>query len=127
MFLSDCKNNRIPYVILFLITLGFYGVWAYELHHTITAEWRDWRFSLVIGAIYLFLIYASAIDFSVINTLCIMAVLWGVMTVLFVLYAFITWKLPDLGPSLINDILMTHCIISLVSAVWGRMFQLVQY
>ena len=89
----------------------------------------DYRFliALVVGAIYLFLIYASAIDFSVINTLCIMAVLWGVMTVLFVLYAFITWKLPDLGPSLINDILMTHCIISFVSAVWGRMFQLVQY
>jgi len=127
MFLSDCKNNRIPYVILFLITLGFYGVWAYELHHTTTAEWRDWRFALVVGAIYLFLIYASAIDFSVINTLCIMAVLWGVMTVLFALYAFITWKLPDLGPSLINDILMTHFIISLVSAVWGRMFQFVQY
>jgi len=127
MFLSDCKNNRIPYVILCLITLGFYGVWAYELHHTTQADWSDWRFALIAGALYLFLIYASAIDFSVINTLCIMAVLWGVMTVLFVLYAFITWKLPDLGPSLINDILMTHFIISLVSAVWGRMFQFVQY
>jgi hypothetical protein len=127
MFLSDCKNNRIPYVILFLITLGFYGVWGYELHQTTPADWSDWRFALVVGAIYLFLIYASAIDFSVINTLCIMVALWGVLAVLFVLCAFVTWELPDLGPSLINVILMTHCIISLVSAVWGRMFQFVQY
>jgi len=127
MFLSDCKNNRIPYVILFLITLGFYGVWAYELHHTTQADWSDWRFALIAGALYLFLIYGSAIDFSVINTLCMMAALWGVMAVLFVMSAFVAWKLPHLGPSQINEILMTHCVISLVSAVWGRMFQFVQY
>ncbi|TPG56828.1 hypothetical protein EAH77_22410 [Ewingella americana] len=127
MFLSECKNNRIPYVILCLITLGFYGTWAYELHYATPADWSDWRFALIAGGIYLGLIYASAIDFSVINTLCMMAALWGVMAIVFVLCAFLTWKLPHLGPSLINDILKTHFVISLMSAVWGQKFQFVKY
>ncbi|MGP9421625.1 hypothetical protein ACT3RT_21810 [Ewingella sp. AOP9-I1-14] len=126
MFLSDCKNNRIPYVILCLITLGFYGVWAYELHHTTTADWSDWRFALIAGALYLFLIYASAIDFSVINTLCMMAALWGMMALYCVLLTFVACRLPALNASLLDGILETHGVISLLSALWGRMFQFVR-
>lgn len=127
MFLSECKNNRIPYVILCLITFGFYSVWAYGLHHTTPADWNDWRLAIVGGGIYLGLIYALAVDYSVINMLCAMAVLWGMMALYCVLLTLVAWRLPTLNASLLDGILETHCVISLLSAVWGRMFQFVRY
>jgi len=95
MFLSECKNNRIPYVILCLITFGFYSVWAYGLHHTTPANWNDWRLAIVGGVIYLGLIYALAVDYSVINMLCAMAVLWGMMALYCVLLTFVAWRLSE--------------------------------
>lgn len=127
MFLSECKNNRIPYVILCLITFGFYGIWAYGLHHTTLADWSDWRLAIVGGGIYLGLIYALAVDYSVINMLCAMVVLWGMTALYCVLLTFVSWRLPALNASLLDGILETHVIIAVLSTLWGWMFQFVRY
>lgn len=129
MLLNKHKSNRLPFIALCLITLGFYGLWAYGLRaiHVAPEDWSVWRAALIAGGIYLGLIYVSAIDFSVINTLCMMVALWGVMAILFVACAFVVWGFPHPGPLLVNDILLTHVGISIVSAVWGRLFQFVRY
>ena len=126
MFLSECKNNRIPYVILCLITFGFYSVWAYGLHHTTPADWNDWRLAIVGGGIYLGLIYALAVDYSVINMLCAMAVLWGMMALYCLLLTLVAWRLPTLNASFLDGILETHVVIAVLSTLWGWMYQFVR-
>lgn len=120
MFLSKSRHNRIPYTLLCLNTLEFFGTWAYALFPSTLDRWAIWRFALIVGGIYLFTIYAYAeanSDFPILHIVWTIADLWAVVGILFALCALLSWSFPPLTHSLLSDIFMIHMVISLISTV----------
>lgn len=91
------KNNRLPFIILALTFIAYFGGWAYINQHAhMQTNWPAWRVTLLMGCIYLIGLFFAAgdDDFSVTTILFTLGCFLGLIPIIYILCSVAAWQLP---------------------------------
>lgn len=113
------KNTGLSFFVFVLAFVAYFSLWAYINHRPgLLPNWVVWRGSLVVGCLYLIGVFFLARDNpSTLYTILIALVIpLAVMLIWLVGFAFIYWRLPQLGANDVDALFLMEGLIVICGA-----------
>lgn len=113
------NNNRLPFYTFVLAFVTYFGFWAYiNQRPEMLPDWAFWRGSLVVGSLFLIGVFflARGNSFTINAILIAFVIPVAVMLIWLVGFAFIYWRLPQLGANDVDALFLMEGMIVICGA-----------